>query len=263
MLDGARRVVRRAASVGGRRVGGLPRADRTRSAWAHAVAHNIELELGDMLVTETARRSGATTPSSSARCSSARRPTRCAACSTTCAPRSRRRSTRFAPASPAPTSTAPCSTTSRSTTAAVLAAARRPCDRPPQPRGAVPRRRRPHAGRARDGVHDRAGRVRDRGSAASATPTPSSSPRRDRDPHRLPVGHREPDDRLRGTTRVTVALRLDDVVVLRQPPGAIDLSDYVVVLRMMAWIPAVCRSRVCSTYTPAALVLAGPTVLSL
>ena len=38
-----------------------------RSAWAHAVAHNIPFEAGQVLVTETARRSGATTPSSSAR----------------------------------------------------------------------------------------------------------------------------------------------------------------------------------------------------
>src|SRR2546423_1238769 len=41
--------------------------------------------------------------------------------------------------------------------AAVLASTRRPCDRAPEPRGAVPRRRRPHRGRARHGVHDRAG----------------------------------------------------------------------------------------------------------
>ena len=79
-----------------------------RSAWAHAVAHNIEFREGDVLVTETALRSGATTPSSSAQWSSARRPTKCGACSITPSPLNRSPSTHCAPGSPAPTSTRRC-----------------------------------------------------------------------------------------------------------------------------------------------------------
>ena len=91
---GARPGLRRPAGVDGRRHGRVPRPDRARSAWAHAVAHNIPFEEGQVLVTESARRSGATTRSSSARSSSGRRPTRCGVSSTTPSPRSRSRSTR-------------------------------------------------------------------------------------------------------------------------------------------------------------------------
>ena len=52
---GARPRVRRPARLAGRRDRRVPRPDRPPlSAWAHAVAHNIRFEEGDMLVSETA-----------------------------------------------------------------------------------------------------------------------------------------------------------------------------------------------------------------
>ena len=66
-----------------------------RSAWAHAVAHNIEFQAGDLLVTETSAPSGGTMPSSSAAWSLARRRTRCGVSSTTRSRHSRSRSTRY------------------------------------------------------------------------------------------------------------------------------------------------------------------------
>ena len=88
-----------------------------RSAWAHAVAHNIRFEPGDVLVTETAAPVwgyNAELERGDGRRHADRRdapPLRPHA-----SPRSRRPSTRSARASPAPTSTTPCSTTSRRTT---------------------------------------------------------------------------------------------------------------------------------------------------
>ena len=146
-----------------------------RSAWAHAVAHNIGFEPGDMLVSETAAPVwgynaelergmvvGAPTDEMRRLFDHMRAA----------------RQTAFDAFRPGVT----CADVDRAVLAllrgerpaAVLAAAHRARDRPAQPRGAVPRRRRPHTGRARHGVHDRAGRLRARGSAASATPTPSS-----------------------------------------------------------------------------------------
>ena len=147
-----------------------------RSSWAHAVAHNIEFQAGDVLVTETSApiwgynaelerahghraaerrdappvRPHGRRPAGRVRRAPPRRHVR---------RRRRRRHALLRGARPA----------------AVLAPAHRPRDRPAQPRGAVPRPRRPHADRARHGVHDRAGRLRRRRSAASATPTPSWS----------------------------------------------------------------------------------------
>ena len=149
-----------------------------RSAWAHAVAHNIEFQAGDVLVTETSapiwgynaeleRAMIIGPPTDEMRrlfdhmvaaqqvAFDAFRPGR------HLRRRRRRRAALLRGERPA----------------AVLEAAHRPRDRAAQPRGAVPRRRRPHADRAGHGVHDRAGRLRATRSAASGTPTRSSSPR--------------------------------------------------------------------------------------
>ena len=148
-----------------------------RSAWAHAVAHNITFRDGDMLVTETAapvwgynaeleRGMVVGTPTDEQRrlfehVVAAQQVAFDAFGPGIDVRRRRPRRARLLRAERPP---------------AALAPAHRPRDRPPQPRGAVPRRRRPHAGRARDGVHGRARASTRKGSAASATPTPSSSP---------------------------------------------------------------------------------------
>ncbi len=68
-----------------------------RSAWAHAVAHNIEFQEGDVLVTETERAGVGLQRRARAGDDHRRRPpTRCAASSTTRSRRSRWRSTRCA-----------------------------------------------------------------------------------------------------------------------------------------------------------------------
>ena len=79
-----------------------------RSSWAHAVAHNIEFQPGDVLVTET----GAPVWGYQAELERALvdRPAdrpRCAGCSITCSARERLRSRRSGRAPLAPTSTAP------------------------------------------------------------------------------------------------------------------------------------------------------------
>ena len=148
-----------------------------RSSWAHAVAHNIEFQAGDVLVTETSapiwgynaeleramiigpptdemRRLFDHTVAAQQVAFDALRP------GVTCADVDGAVMRYFEAERPAP----------------VLAPAHRPRDRPAQPRGAVPRRRRPHADRAGHGLHDRAGSLRRRRSAASATRTRSSSP---------------------------------------------------------------------------------------
>ena len=127
-----------------------------RSAWAHAVAHNIEFQAGDVLVTETSapvwgynaeleRAMIIGTPTDEMRrlfdhtvaaqqvAFDALRP------GVTCADVDEAVLAYFGQRPPA-----------------VLAAARRARDRAAQPRGAVPRRRRSHADRAGHGVHDRA-----------------------------------------------------------------------------------------------------------
>ena len=129
-----------------------------RSSWAHAVAHNIEFQEGDVLVTETSapiwgynaeleramiigaptdemRRLFDHTVAAQQVAFDALRP------GVTCADVDRAVLRVLRGERPAP----------------VLAPARRPRDRAAQPRGAVPRRRRPHARRAGNGLHDRAG----------------------------------------------------------------------------------------------------------
>ena len=76
---------------------------------------------------------------------------------------------------------------------AVLAAARRARDRAAKPRGAVPRRRRSHADRARHGVHDRARPLLGRDRRLPPLRHGRRHPGRDRHPHLVPQGHREPD----------------------------------------------------------------------
>ena len=149
-----------------------------RSSWAHAVAHNIEFQAGDVLVTETSapiwgynaeleramiigpptdemRRLFDHTVAAQQVAFDAIRP------GVTCADVDGAVHALLRGERPAP----------------LLAPAHRPRDRPAQPRGALPRRRRPHDARAGDGLHDRAGPLRRRRSAASATRTRSSSPR--------------------------------------------------------------------------------------
>ena len=138
-----------------------------RSAWAHAVAHNIEFRPGDVLVTETSapvwgynaeleRAMIIGPPTDEMRrlfdhmvaaqqvAFDALRP------GVTCADVDRAVLAYFEEHGILP-----------------LEPAHRSRDRPAQPRGALPRHRRPHAGRARDGVHDRAGRLRRRAGRVS------------------------------------------------------------------------------------------------
>ena len=141
-----------------------PPATAARSAgaapWAHAVAHNISSSPATCSSPRPPRRSGATTPSSSA-------------AMVIGAPTDEMRrlfdhvvaaqQVAFDAIRPGVT----CADVDHAVldyfeaarSPAVLAAAHRPRDRPAQPRGAVPRRRRPHADRAGDGVHDRARRL--------------------------------------------------------------------------------------------------------
>ena len=166
-----------------------------RSSWAHAVAHNIEFQAGDVLVTETSapiwgynaeleramiigpptdemRRLFDHTVAAQQVAFDVLRPGRHL--------RGRRRR---------------CPALLRGQRpAAVLAPARRPRHRAAQSRGAVPRRRRPHGGRARDGVHDRAGPLLERDRRVPPLRHGRGHARRHRDPHRLPERHREPDD---------------------------------------------------------------------
>ena len=80
-----------------------------RSSWAHAVAHNIEFQPGDVLVTETSAPIWGYNAELERAMIIGPPPTRCAACSTTRSPRKKSRSTRYDPASRARTSTTPCS----------------------------------------------------------------------------------------------------------------------------------------------------------
>ena len=128
-----------------------------RSSWAHAVAHNIEFQAGDVLVTETSapiwgynaeleramiigpptdemRRLFDHTVAAQQVAFDALRP------GVTCADVDGAVMRYFEENDLLP----------------LLAPAHGPRDRPAQPRGAVPRPRRPHADRARHGVHDRA-----------------------------------------------------------------------------------------------------------
>ena len=165
-----------------------------RSAWAHAVAHNIEFEQGDVLVTETSapiwgynaeleramiigeptdemRRLFDHTVAAQEVAFAALRP------GVTCAEVDARRAVVLRGERPAP----------------VLAPARRPCDRPAQPRGAVPRRRRPYRRRTGNGLHDRAGALLGRDRRLPPLGHGRRHARRDRHPHVVPEGHREPD----------------------------------------------------------------------
>ena len=134
-----------------------------RSSWAHAIGHNIEFQAGDVLVSETSapiwgynaeleramiigeptdemRRLFNHTVAAQQAAYAAFRP------GATCADIDQ----------------AVMRLPGRERPDAVLAPAHRPRDRPPKPRAAVPRHRRLHADRARDGVHDRARRLRQR-----------------------------------------------------------------------------------------------------
>ena len=167
-----------------------------RSSWAHAVAHNIEFEEGDVLVTETSapiwgynaeleramiigaptdemRRLFDHTVAAQQVAFAALRP------GVTCADVDR----------------AVLALLRGERPAAVLAPARRPRDRPPQPRGAVPRRRRPHARRAGHGLHDRARPLLGRGRRLPPLGHGRRHRGRNRHPHLVPERHREPDDR--------------------------------------------------------------------
>ena len=159
-----------------------------RSSWAHAVAHNIEFREGDVLVTETSapvwgynaeleramiigaptdemRRLFDHTVAAQQVAFDALRP------GVTCADVDSAVLGYFEAQRPA----------------AVLAPARRPRDRAAQPRGAVPRRRRSHAGRARHGVHDRAGPLLERDRRLPPLRHGRRHPRRDRHPHVVPA----------------------------------------------------------------------------
>ena len=81
-----------------------------RSAWAHAVAHNIEFRPGDVLVTETSAPVWGYNAELERAMIVGRRPTRCEGTSTTCARRSGSRSTHCDQVSRAATSTVQCST---------------------------------------------------------------------------------------------------------------------------------------------------------
>ena len=127
-----------------------------RSAWAHAVAHNIPFEAGQVSSPRPRAGLGLQRRARARDDHRHTRPTRCGASSTTRSPPSRRLR-RSAPRRHLRRRRSRCARLPRGERPpALLAPARRPRDRPPQPRGAVPRRRRLHPGRARDGVHDRA-----------------------------------------------------------------------------------------------------------
>ena len=168
-----------------------------RSAWAHAVAHNITFEDGDMLVTETAapiwgynaeleRGMVVGTPTDE----------------------QRRLHEHVVAAQQVAFDAFRPGVTSADVDQAVtdyfdderppsaLAAAHGPRDRPAQPRGAVPGRRRPHPGRAGDGVHDRARRLRRGARRLPPQRHRRRHRRRHRDPHGLPARPRQPDHRL-------------------------------------------------------------------
>ena len=159
----ARRPLRRPAGLADGASAGYRGQIGLRSSWAHAVAHNIEFQPGDVLVTETAapiwgynaeleramvigppsdeqRRLFDHTVAAQQAAFDALRP------GVTCAD----------------VDGAVMRYLEENDMLPLLAPAHRPRDRPPQPRGAVPRPRRPHADRARHGVHDRAGRLRRR-----------------------------------------------------------------------------------------------------
>ena len=175
---GARPRLRRPARLAGRRHRRLPRPDRPPLAPGRTRSRTTSASSRATCSSpRPPRRSGATTPSSSAGWSSASRPTSSAGSSATSSPPRRSRSRRSGPG-------VTCADVDRAVLDYFDAEGIRDLwsqhtghgDRPAQPRGAVPGRRRPHAGRARDGLHDRARASTRRGSAASATPTPSSSP---------------------------------------------------------------------------------------
>ena len=132
-----------------------------RSAWAHAVAHNLEFAAGDMLVTETSapvwgynaelERAMVIGPASD----EVRRLFEHTVAAQDVA---------FASLRPGVTcgavDTAVLGYFEENDLLSTLAPARRPRDRPEEPRGAVPRRRRLDGDRARNGLHDRAGALR-------------------------------------------------------------------------------------------------------
>ena len=167
-----------------------------RSAWAHAVAHNIRFEPGDMLVTRD-RRAGLGLQRRARARDGRRRADRRDAPPVRphAAPRSRRRSTRSVPASRVRTSTARCS-------------------RYFEANGLLPYWRQ-HVGHA-IGLRNHEAPFLDVGDHTPVEPgmvftiepgvyapglggfrhsdTVLVTAGRDRDPHRLPVGPREPDD---------------------------------------------------------------------
>jgi hypothetical protein len=155
-----------------------------RSSWAHAVAHNIRFQPGDVLVTETA----APIWGYHAELERGAPPLR---------PHGRRAADRLRGAAPGrhlrgrrrrrP------AVLRRQRDPPALAAAHGPRDRASEPRGAVPRRRRPDRDRAGHGLHHRAGRLRRRGRRFPPLGHRGRHRRRHRDPHRLPERPRESD----------------------------------------------------------------------
>ena len=162
-----------------------------RSAWAHAVAHNIEFRAGDVLVTET-----------SAPIWGYNAELERAMIIGTPTDEMRRLFDHAVAAQQVAFDALRPGVTCADVDGAVLRyfeandllpywrAAHGPRDRPAQPRGAVPRRRRSHADRARHGVHDRARPVTRRGRRLPPLRHGGRHARRDRHPHRLPERHR-------------------------------------------------------------------------